>query len=162
MQVVHFAKALLAFLPAIRTFSLQKPRRRPRIRGRPPRSAPLLLQRYEIFRRKARNVKSGRAMILIAIIAIVAVIAMIAIWSGPALRKTGAVRWGTAPALWSLRPCGPPMDQKFTVPRLRSTRMPSLALSVNLPALRALNLMTKSSWSPSSSRKLLPRFTKVG
>lgn len=52
--------------------------------------------------------------------------------------------------------------QNFTVPRLRSTRMPSCALRLNLPAFLALNLMVKSSWLPSSRRKLLPRLTKVG
>ena len=52
--------------------------------------------------------------------------------------------------------------QNFTVPRLRSTSMPSWALRLNLPAFLALNLMVKSSWLPSSRRKLLPRLTKVG
>ena len=52
--------------------------------------------------------------------------------------------------------------QNFTVPRLRSTRIPSWALRLNLPAFLALNLMVKSSWLPSSRRKLLPRLTKVG
>lgn len=56
----------------------------------------------------------------------------------------------------------PVADQKFTVPRLRSTNMPSMALRLNLPARFALNLMTNSSWSPSSSRKSLPLFTNVG
>ena len=60
------------------------------------------------------------------------------------------------------RGSGEVRGQNVTVPRLRSTSRPSCAFRLNLPARFALNLMTKSSWLPSSSRALLPRLTKVG
>jgi len=52
--------------------------------------------------------------------------------------------------------------QNWTVPRLRSTSNPSTALSWNFPAFFARNFSVKSTGAPSSSKKLLPRFTKVG
>ena len=83
-------------------------------------------------------------------------------WRGERSRETIMCCYGLR-ALPPMRPsavfCG---FQNFTVPRLRSTSMPSWALRLNLPAFLALNLMVKSSWLPSSRRKLLPRLTKVG
>ena len=83
-------------------------------------------------------------------------------WRGERSRDTIMCCYGLR-ALPPTRPsavfCG---FQNFTVPRLRSTSMPSWALRLNLPAFLALNLMVKSSWLPSSRRKLLPRLTKVG
>ena len=83
-------------------------------------------------------------------------------WRGERSRETIMCCYGLR-ALPPTRPsavfCG---YQNFTVPRLRSTSMPSWALRLNLPAFLALNLMVKSSWLPSSRRKLLPRLTKVG
>ena len=54
MEVVHFREALLAF-------SSKTGPKVPIIRGRPRWPAPLQMQIYEIFRRKARNVKTGGA-----------------------------------------------------------------------------------------------------
>ena len=57
MQVVHFPLPLLAFWVRITTFLRKIGRKNPQNRGRPRWPAPLLLQIYEIFQPKARNVK---------------------------------------------------------------------------------------------------------